>query len=81
MRCHALLLLLLLSACRLCGAQEMSPLACSDGCSAAMPVPVPVPVPACEVAPTVPAADADAWLLLAALAVCTAGRLATSRRR
>ena len=83
MRCHALLFLLLLSACRLCGAQEMSPLACSDGCVAAMPMPVPmlVPVRACEVAPSAPAAEADAWLLLAALAVCTAGRLATSRRR
>lgn len=75
MRCHTLLFLLLLSACRLCGAQEMSPLACSDGCIAAMPV------RACETAASAPPADADAWLLLAALAVCTAGRLATSRRR
>ena len=79
MRCHALLFLLLLSACRLGGAQEMSPLACSDDCTAAMPMLV--PVRACEVAPSAPAAEADAWLLLAALAVCTAGRLATSRRR
>ena len=74
MRCHALLFLLLLFACRLCGAQDISPLACSDGCTAA------VPVRACELATSAPPAEADAWLLLAALAVCTAGRLATSRR-
>ena len=36
---------------------------------------------ACVAAASATPADNDAWLLLAALAVCTAGRLAANRRR
>lgn len=74
MRCRPLLFLLLLSSCRVCGAQEFPPLVCAHSCMADLPA------RACVTAPSPPTADTDAWLLLAALAVCTAGRLATHRR-
>ena len=75
MRCHTWLFLLLLPACRLCSAQDISPSVCSDGCITA------VPARACVAAASAPPAQAEAWLLLAALAVYTAGRLATKGRR
>jgi hypothetical protein len=39
------------------------------------------PARACAAAPHPTPADVDAWLLLAAVAVCTAGRLAAHPRR